>query len=551
MIKREIVEKIKGAVDIVDLIGEFVQLKKVGTRYRGLCPFHLEKRPSFYVDPDRQMYHCFGCGEGGTAISFLMKYEKMTFPEAVRFLAGRVGIPIVTENVVREEADIYEVMEFAANLFQNYLYYYPQPLKYLQRRGIGKEVQERFRLGYAPGNRSLLKEAKKKGISLGVLKKAGLIVERDGAEEDFFFARLVFPIFSIAGKIIGFGGRALEEGVEPKYLNSPETEVFKKGENLYGFYQAKRRLRDEKPILVEGYFDLLSLAEVGINTGLAPLGTAFTLSQAMLVRRYNKDLYISFDGDTQGREAAKKASITALRVGLAPMIVLLPDGYDPDKFIREKGKEAYLALLAQALDLIDFYLWERDLTKIRERREIVNQLQAVIPEIGDVVLRDLYVEKACRVLKIRPEIFQERQPEREGEKKTEMSSTKKEERLLAFILLSPEYARLCRTELPASAFSPDFRPIVNLIYKICDQDFTSAGVCDLLFEEKEKKIVASLAFQEKILPDRKDFLFLLKRVKADFLKKEIKEKTDEEKLKAFLEVKRSLLGKRGVENATN
>ncbi len=542
MIKPDLIARVREAVDIVELIGEYVPLKKVGTRYRGLCPFHLEKNPSFYVDPQRQIYHCFGCGEGGTAISFLMKYEKILFPEAVRILASRVGIRLEEERRTREEPGIYEVMEFAANLFTSYLYYYPKPLKYLRERKIGQEVQKRFRLGYAPGGGTLLKEAKKKGHPVELLLAAGLVVERDGKYEDFFFSRLIFPVFSPSGRIIGFGGRTLEEGVEPKYLNSPETEVFKKGENLYGFFQAKKELKSTKPILVEGYFDLLSLAEAWINNCLAPLGTAFTISQALLVKRYNKDIYISFDGDAQGREAAKKASVVALKAGLHPLIVSLPEGYDPDKFIREKGRDAFLSLLPEALDLIDFLLSDKDRTKISERREIINQFQEIIPEIGDEVLKDLYINKASEVLGVRREIFRTKQVLRK-EKSELRPSFFKEEKLLSYILLVPEYARLCRQVLPTSVFPAEYSRIVNLLYNLCDKDFTISEFCDLLEDVKDKNLVSRLCFREEQIPEKESFIFLLKRVLVDFLKKEANK--DENKLKEFLEIKRDLIRKRG------
>jgi DNA primase len=550
MIKREVIERIREAVDIVELIGSYVPLKKVGTRYRGLCPFHLEKNPSFYVDAERGMFHCFGCGAGGTAITFLMKYENLSFPEAVRVLGERFGIQITEEKNKPEEPGIYQALEFAANLFTTYLYYYPNALKYLRDRGIGEEVQKRFRLGYAPGNRSLLKEAKKRGIPLELLRRVGVIVTKDGEDEDFFFSRLIFPIFSPNGKVIGFGGRTLEEGVEPKYLNSPETEVFKKGETLYGFYQAKKGLRGSKPILVEGYFDLLSLVQAGIENCLAPLGTAFTLSQAMLIKRYTDDLYISFDGDPQGEEAAKKASIIALRAGLNPLIVELPDGFDPDKFIREKGKSAYQNLLSTAKDFVDFLVAKKDLSRISGKRDLITQFQEIIPEIGNEVLRELYLNKVTEILGIRRDVLLLPRKRPTGEaSRIAGGKTKKEEKLLSYIILNPEYARICRSVLPVSAFPTRYQSAVNTLYQLCDKEFTVAEFCDSLSEEEDKKNIASLLFREERLPGPEEFFFLLERVRADVLKGEI---DNEEKLRTFLEIKRSLMKRKdGSKNVSS
>ncbi len=543
MIKKEIIEKVKEGIDIVELISEYVPIKKQGRRYRGLCPFHLEKNPSFYVDPERQIFHCFGCGEGGTALSFLIKYEKITFPEAVKILAERTGIKLEEERESKERGGIYEALEFAAELFTSYLYYYPKPLQYLKARGITPETQKRFRLGYSPGNRLLFKEAKKKGFSKEILIKAGLCIERDGVEEDFFFQRLMFPIFSPGGKIIGFGGRTLEEGVEPKYLNSPESAVFKKGENLYGFYQAKRELRENKPILVEGYFDLLSLASAGINNCLAPLGTAFTVAQALLIKRYNQDLYITFDGDLQGREATKKAIPIALKAGLNPLIITLPDGDDPDKFIREKGKMSFLNLLSAAKDFIDFTIQDKDLSSITGRREVIQNLQGIIQEIADPVLREISIKKAAEVLGVRPEIFymKERQKTKGEERKISLGT--KERKLLSYIIISPEYARLCQTTLPIAAFPPDYHKILTQLYDLSEKDFTVSELCDCLEDEKDRNLVAALSFREEKLPSREEFQDLLKRVLADFLKKPAEK--DWDKLKEFFEVKKDLSIKKG------
>ncbi|MBM3323627.1 DNA primase, partial [candidate division WOR-3 bacterium] len=283
MIKPETIEQVRTSTDIVELVGGYLPLKRVGRNYRGLCPFHSERSPSFYVNPERQTYHCFGCGAGGSAINFVMVTEKLEFPEAVRFLAKRLGITVEEDRMPGRNQALYDACEQAAVFYEQQLARSSSAQAYLERRGLGRETVRRFRLGYAPPGNVLRGQAKRRGLAEVTLVSAGLLVKREEGLTDYFYDRVMFPVFSLSGKVIGFGARVMGDS-EPKYLNSPDTAVFRKGDILYGVFQTKAYLREAVPILVEGNFDLLSLVNAGVNHVVAGLGTALTPAQAQLLR---------------------------------------------------------------------------------------------------------------------------------------------------------------------------------------------------------------------------------------------------------------------------
>jgi DNA primase len=395
MIKQEVIEQVRTQTDIVQLIGGYVPLKKVGRYYKGLCPFHSERTPSFYVNQERQTYHCFGCGVGGTAINFVMVTEKLEFPEAVRFLAKRLGITVETERVSGRNQALYAICDQVCLFFEQQLPKTPAAAAYVRRRGLSAETVRRFRLGFAPAGNILRGQAKRRGWSEELLVQAGLLNKRDDGLVDWFHGRLMFPIFSLSGKVVGFGGRVLDDS-EPKYLNSPETAVFRKGDSLYGIFQAKGYIREQPPVLVEGNFDMLSLVNAGINNVVAPLGTAFTAGQAQLLRRYNSRITVCFDGDSAGRKACRRSLETLLAAGLEPQVALLPEGTDPDVYIRQQGKEQLLRLLAQGQDWVEFVLAGRELSRVAEQRSALAELVALLRLIGDDTSRELYANPVAQ-----------------------------------------------------------------------------------------------------------------------------------------------------------
>jgi DNA primase len=353
-------------VDIVDVVQRYVQLRKAGTNYVGLCPFHNEKTPSFSVSPTKQFYHCFGCGVHGNAIGFLMAYASLGYVDAVKDLASQVGMqvpesrPRSPEEAARKERepDLYALMEKAMDFYRGELKKSPRAIEYLKGRGLTGEIAARYRIGYAPDDWQALK-APFSSYEDKSLVEVGLVIENEGKRYDRFRDRVMFPILSARGAVIGFGGRILDKG-EPKYMNSPETPLFEKGRELYGLPQARDAIRSAGRVLVvEGYMDVVALAQFGVAYAVATLGTATTPVHVSKLLRLADELVFSFDGDAAGRKAAWRALEVSLP--LAPdhkpiRFLFLPEGEDPDTYVRKHGKDAFEGRVREAETLSQFLL---------------------------------------------------------------------------------------------------------------------------------------------------------------------------------------------------
>lgn len=365
-IPQHFIDELIQRADIVELIGSRVPLKKAGREYKACCPFHGEKTPSFTVSPTKGFYHCFGCGAHGTALGFLMEYDRLDFVAAVEELAARCGLEVPREATATAStplAPVYEVLATAAASFEKGLRSHPVAVEYLRSRGLDGETARTYRIGYAPAAwDSLLRECGQSAEGKAHLLAAGLIIEREGGGYyDRFRERVMFPIRDSRGRIIGFGGRIIGAG-EPKYLNSPETAVFHKGAELYGLYEARqsdRRLT--RLLVVEGYMDVVSLAQHGVTNVVATLGTATTAEHVRRLFRVVPDLVFCFDGDRAGRAAAWRAlqaSLPELREGRQVGFLFLPEGEDPDSLIRKEGADAFRARMAASVPLSDYLLEE-------------------------------------------------------------------------------------------------------------------------------------------------------------------------------------------------
>ncbi|MDZ7261607.1 MAG: DNA primase [candidate division KSB1 bacterium] len=371
-IPEEKITEIREATDIVELISGYLTLKKRGKNYVGLCPFHQEKTPSFTVDPNKQMYYCFGCGKGGTVFHFLMEQEGLSFPEAVRFLAQRAGIPVEQDRQsdlrAKEKEALYFAIRFAAKFFYLNLTSSPKALEYLSNRGLGKEVIRQFGLGYSPERwDGLIEYAKAHSVDLSLLERAGLVIPRGPVGDsptargegyyDRFRGRIMFPIFNLSGRVIAFGARRLAEDDSPKYINSPETPIYQKRQILYGLHQTRDFIRKaDRAILVEGYTDLISLYQGGIQNVVASAGTALTEDHARLIRRYTEKVVLLYDSDSAGSAASLRAADLLTENDLDVQVAQLPEPYDPDSFIREHGSQVLTEILDAAAPLIDFKL---------------------------------------------------------------------------------------------------------------------------------------------------------------------------------------------------
>jgi DNA primase len=369
-IPKSFIDELVGRADIVEVVGARVTLKRAGSNYKGLCPFHGEKTPSFTVSPSKGFYHCFGCSAHGTAIGFLMAYDNLEFPEAVEALAEMMGLEVPRESTGAPERkddndELYALLREADQIYRAALRSSDKAVAYLKKRGVDGPTAGRFGIGYAPDAwDTVLKQLGTSDARIAKLTQAGLVISNDsGRRYDRFRDRIMFPIRSARGQVIGFGGRVLESG-EPKYLNSPETPVFRKGHELYGLYEARQNPgRPKQIIVVEGYLDVVSLVQFGVEYVVATLGTAMTAENLRRLSRLTDRIVFCFDGDAAGRAAASRAMETALPFGGGAVDVrflLLPEKDDPDTFVRSEGADAFRALAADAIALPDFFVEELD-----------------------------------------------------------------------------------------------------------------------------------------------------------------------------------------------
>ena len=404
----DLIEEIRSRNDIVDVISSYVKLKKQGATYFGLCPFHNEKSPSFSVTPGKQMYYCFGCGEGGNVYSFIMKYENYSFVEAVKMLADRAGITLPEAEYSEEErkradlrANLLEINKKAAMYFHHQLKSEKGNigLKYFNERGLDNETIVRFGLGYSTKtSNDLYQYMKTYGYSDDILKESGLFSFSEKGTYDKFWNRVMFPILDINSRVIGFGGRVMGEG-EPKYLNSPETKIFEKSRNLYGMNFA-RISRKPYLLICEGYMDVIALHRAGFTNAVAALGTAFTDQHAMLIKRYVKEVVLTFDSDGAGRKAALRAIPILKRAGIAMKVLDMTPYKDPDEFIKNLGADEYQKRIDNAMNSFIFEIKmmreQYDLDDPHAKAEFYNNVANKLLEFPDELERNVYIEAVSK-----------------------------------------------------------------------------------------------------------------------------------------------------------
>ena len=411
MIDRATVERIKDAANIVEVVSEFVTLRRSGANYKGLCPFHNEKTPSFYVSPARGTCHCFGCGKGGTPIGFIMEHEQMTYPEALRWLAQKYHIEIhereQTDEEKREQSEresMFIVNEWVADYFNNLLHDDPDGIalgmQYFRSRGFRDDIIKKFRLGYDLNDRhALANTARSKGYNEDFLLKTGICYRNDRGELiDRYAGRVMFPWIGVSGKVVGFGGRLLDartKGVNQKYVNSPDSEIYHKDRELYGIYQAKKAIaKDDRVYMVEGYTDVISMHQCGIENVVANSGTALSLHQIHMLHRFTSNITLLYDGDAAGIHAALRGTDMLLSEGMNLKVLLLPDGDDPDSFARKHTAADFKQYIEE--HQTDFMEFKTDLLLKGERdplkrSEAINSIVKSISLVQNQILRDTYL----------------------------------------------------------------------------------------------------------------------------------------------------------------
>lgn len=403
MIPPSFIQDLLNRVDVVEVVGRYVQLKKAGANFSGLCPFHNEKTPSFSVSQTKQFYHCFGCGAHGSAIGFLMEYQGLNYVEAIKELAQSVGLSMPEEErlpaeqrqqIQAQSVALTDILARANDCYRQALRAAPRAVDYLKRRGLTGEIAARYGMGYAPDAWQTL-ESVFENYHDPHLLEAGLVIDNEnGRRYDRFRDRIMFPIRNLRGQVIGFGGRVIDQG-EPKYLNSPETPVFHKGSELYGLFEARQAIREQGlALVVEGYMDVVALAQLGFANAVATLGTAVTPQHVQKLLRHTDEVVFSFDGDTAGRKAAWRALEASLPLAAdnkSLRFLFLPQGHDPDSYVRTFGAEGFAAVMREALPLSRYLLQGlcdgKDLTQAEDRAKVLFEAKSYLQALPSGALR--------------------------------------------------------------------------------------------------------------------------------------------------------------------
>ena len=498
------INEVKSSVDIVDVVSEYVSLKKTGKNHKALCPFHEEKTPSFTVNPANQFFHCFGCDKGGDVYNFLIEIENITFYESLKLLAERAGLEVpnqssYTRRLNKKREKLFELNKLAAR-FYNYILQNKEPGKkareYLNSRGFSGDDIEKYNLGYAPDRwRSLLTFLKKKGYDGEELLKAGLISKSNKNYYDKFRNRIIFPIYNIRGEVLAFGGRIINsKSGAPKYLNSPETLIYNKGENLYGLNWAKSFMRKKESVFImEGYTDVLMAHSRGIKNVLASLGTSLTLEQAKLLKRYVSTVYIAFDADTAGAKAALRGLDILNNAGLKVKIIELPSNKDPDDIIREEGADKFLKHKKEATGLMDYkikqILGKKEEIEPEDKILRAKKAAGLVAKIDDYMEKEIFLQKISAHLNLSVEVLK-KEIEKNSNKKHKNyenrynkkdnkinktnsadSINKLEKKIFKAYLEYPEYRDLIKNELSPSDFTDKSKRLAQFLWKKEEKDF--------------------------------------------------------------------------------
>ena len=410
-----LVNEIKGRLSIINLVESYTSVKKTGKGYVALCPFHDDKNPSMHVDDDKGLYHCFSCGAGGDMFGFYMRYNNLSFPETLSELAKKAGvtIPERPQSVPNKSPNsvLYKINAVAAKYYRNVLQESPKGERgreYVRNRGLSAETAGEFIFGFAPdGWDSLVKYLSQNNVPLNIAEKVGLIVKRKNTDGyyDRFRNRLIFPICNVDGKVIGFGGRRINEEDEPKYINSPESDIYQKRKSFYGINKSKDYIRrEDRAVLVEGYTDFLSLYSAGIKNVVATLGTSLTREHVSLLRRYTNNVVVLFDSDESGKKAAVRSLDVLLEEGLLPHVAPLPAGVDPDLYINEIGKDKFAELISDSTSWVDFWfdmMGKRQKKGMITRKQILDEIVELLIHLKDPVEKSFRIKKAAEMLGIK------------------------------------------------------------------------------------------------------------------------------------------------------
>jgi len=516
MISEDKVREVAERVSIVDVVSEYVQLRRSGANHLGLCPFHAEKTPSFNVNPAREIFHCFGCGAGGNAFSFIMKIEGISFPEAVKLLARKAGVEIeerqlsVAEKQAQSERQIFlKINDLTADYYRNVLNKRPEAAaarSYLEKRAAGGEIAEAYSLGFAPDRRDgLAMHLKAQGIDLEIALKLGIIRRNDNGWYDLFRNRLIFPIRDARGQVIAFAGRVLD-GSLPKYINSPESPLYHKGSVLYGLDLALPSIRTEKSIIiVEGYFDHLALYRAGFRNVVATCGTALTTHHTGLIKRHADKVFTLFDSDEAGRKATIRSMELFLEQRVPVYVITLPSGDDPDSFLANNPPEEFRACQNKARPAFDYFvrtlLARTPLDSVDSKVRVIDELAPRFRKIADPLERDLYEKEICRLLGISSHAFRKRMGGMQlhqrdlnaGSLAPPQAGDPRQETLLALICGYPEARREVASVGAVNLFDGDYLELAQLLLTTLNdvEDVQTMALLTEKVEQPEQRTILS------------------------------------------------------------
>ena len=545
IIPPEVINDIQERCDIVELISSYIPLKKAGRNFKATCPFHNEKTPSFMVSPEKQIYHCFGCGEGGNALSFLMKYERLEFKEAIKTLAKLAGVPIQFEEKESDKeksyiSELYRINEIAGDFYHNYLIKNINAglAKYLESRKLSKESLKKFKIGLAPNQwDGLLNYLRAKSINLKLIEKTGLIIPKEkGGFYDRFRHRLIIPICDLKSRIIAFGARSLDQSL-PKYINSPETKIFYKGRNLFGLNLAKDALREnDYCIITEGYFDVIMPMQEGLANIVCSSGTALTNEQIRLLKRYTKNVVVIYDSDAAGQIATLRSLDLFLEEDMHVKVVDLPKGYDPDLFARKLGIAKLKKLIDESLDIFDYKLNVLfriyNVKKINEKSKIAMEMLTMIKRVKNEVLRSEYIKllserinvgeesllKELAKINLRQNTYSQSLPE----KNISYAYPKTERMLIKLVLDDTNITKNLRSFIsPADLQDLRLQKILALIFNLHDSQpqLKPNQIINYLEDEKSINLISELTSEETLAfksEDRNNILTdCIKRIKTN------------------------------------
>jgi len=520
-IPENIIDEILSRVDIVELISSYFPLKRAGRNFKALCPFHKEKTPSFMVSPDKQIFHCFGCNEGGNAIHFLMRYERLEFPEAVEVLAKRVGINIPEmKKESKGIVDLYKINNLAMQFYHSILLNsspYEGVRNYLLKRGLVKTTWEKFKLGFSPPHGDALTNfLKQKGVSLELAEKTGLVVKKEDGYFDFFRGRIIYPIFDVRQRVIGFGGRVLDDSL-PKYINTPETPIYKKGEVLYGLNFARETIREKGFVMVvEGYMDLISPFQAGFYNIVATLGTALTPEQARLLKRYTSLVIVIYDGDKAGESASLRNLEVLLEGGLEVKLVALPFGFDPDSFIRTKGKEEFEKIIQEAKNILEYKLQillpQYNIEELEGKVNLIKEMLPTLAKIENNIMLSEFIKRLAEKVSVSEESIWLELKKIRSKKKTNLEDSltqtvpifssirEAEVTLLKLMLKEKSLIKQAKIFLDEKDFlSPQIKNIIDLLFVLDEENkpIEPSRIISYLGEDSTNRILTRLSLEEE------------------------------------------------------